>query len=341
MRRWTLSVLVGLLSAGTFLLFCSLLPAPEQISLEHTIPGSILNEEEKEFTLTLNKGTLIGPARINIEIRKSGIDINAIELSGAELLKEGDIHSIVWTELPASPAINLKLRLKGHRFFTGIFTVLVSFSYIEEGSSREKELARKELRVISSGKSQSTASTGTKTGTTTSTSGGTSNTTTTGTTTTGSTTTGSTTTNENSTGTTSGNTGTSNTTTSTSTGNTGTTGTVTENKTMIDPITKKAGTPIRDASTIPGLFFRVQVAASHFLVTQEYFTDRYKFDEQLYVDNVDGWVKYTVGDFKTVEEALAKKATLVSFPFKGPFLVAFNDGKRIPIYSARQLSTFK
>ncbi len=110
---------------------------------------------------------------------------------------------------------------------------------------------------------------------------------------------------------------------------------------MIDPITKKTGTPIRDASTIPGLFFRVQVAASHFLVTQEYFTDRYKFDEQLYVDNVDGWVKYTVGDFKTVEEALAKKATLVSFPFKGPFLVAFNDGKRIPIYSARQLSTFK
>lgn len=308
---------------------CSLHPYPETISITHDMPSRIQTGEEKEFSITLNKGVISGPARLRVEVKQSGMEFSPVELAGGELLNEGDMHAVVWTEIPAGPTVTVKLKIKGHRFFTGIFIARFSLSCLENGSTVEKDLGKHDIRMSSAG-TGSGSSAISQTTTNENTGGNNQNTSQQSTETT------STTENPTNTNTTTTNNTVSN--TSTTTSNTTTTTSSTGATTMIDPITKKPGTPIKDASTIKGLFFRVQVAASHFLVTQEYFTDRYKFDEQLYVDNVDGWVKYTIGEYLTFEEANEKRKTLTVYPFKGPFIVAFNDGQRIPIYNARQLS---
>lgn len=295
MRFFLYRILFILFCAAFILPLCSLHPFPEKVSISHDLPSQFLTGEEKEFSLTIHKAAIAGPARLIIVIPQSGMEFTPVDLAGAELQNQGDQHTIVWTEIPSGPDVKLKLKLKSHKFFTGIFTAKFVFSYLDAGSTQEKELASFDIRMSSSGKKQTAAvgqSTGNETG------------------------------NQSTTSTTQ---NTSQEYTSHSTQNSNTTTTV------------KKGTPIADASQIKGLFFRVQVAASHFLVSQEYFANRYKFNETLYIDRVDGWIKYTIGEFKTFEEANAKRKTLNVFPFIGPFIVAFNDGQRIPIYNARQL----
>ncbi|MBX7095618.1 MAG: hypothetical protein K1X56_12935 [Flavobacteriales bacterium] len=318
MRRFAI-VIVFILST---ILFWSLHVPQQGVSLQHQMPSSLKTGESTEFSLTLHKGSLKGPARFIIEVPSSGMEFSLLESGGSELLNEGDKHSFIWTELPESADIQLKIGIKAHRFFTGIFIARFSFSYID-GTTVEKSLGVHDIRMVSSGKNTEVANNQNSNQNNTSTNNTTGNTNETNTTT------------ENSTG---NNETTNNNNNSTINTNNNTNQNTVQTEKVIDPITKKPGTPILEASGIKGLFFRVQVAASHFRVTQEYFKDRYKFDEQLYVDLVDGWTKYTIGDFSNFEDANAKRKTLSVYPFKGPFIVAFNDGQRIPIYQANMLS---
>ncbi len=50
---------------------------------------------------------------------------------------------------------------------------------------------------------------------------------------------------------------------------------------------------------------------------------------EVYISN--GQFKYTIGNFKTAEEAHEKKRALRGRGFKGAFVAAFRDGKRIPM----------
>jgi hypothetical protein len=49
----------------------------------------------------------------------------------------------------------------------------------------------------------------------------------------------------------------------------------------------------------------------------------------VYISN--GQYKYTIGDFKTSEEAHEKKRALRASGFKGAFVAAFRNDKRIPM----------
>ena len=52
----------------------------------------------------------------------------------------------------------------------------------------------------------------------------------------------------------------------------------------------------------------------------------------------DGSFKYTTGDFKTLEEASALKATLRNNGYKDTFVVPFLNEKRISLEEARAIS---
>jgi hypothetical protein len=295
--------------------------APQAVpTLQHDFPDGIGTGQEGDLHLKLTTINISGPARLRIEIPNSGIQFSAVDLQGAEYLQESGTHNIVWTSYPSQPEVNVVLHWKAHPFFTGKFNLKILFSYLENGTSRELKLAEKNLNITFNSKGKSVEkpvvvenpnkeipkeNTSTNTENTTSTNTNT------------------------------------NTNTNTSSSQTNNNTVVTTDNTITpqkkyDPIRKKEGTPIRDASTVMGTFFRVQVAASHYEVTVEYFSERYGFNEQLYVDKVDGWIKYTTGDFKTLEEALEKRKSFISFPFKRPFIVAFQDGKRISIFDAAQ-----
>lgn len=282
-------------------------------SLQHDFPDGIGTGQEGDLHLKLSSNGVSGPARIRIEIPNSGIQFSPVDLQGGEYLQESGTHNVVWTSYPSQPEVNVVLHWKAHPFFTGKFNLKFMFSFLENGTSRELKLAEKNLNITFTSKGKS----GNNTVVTDNPSKEIKNENTVATTET-----------------------TTNTTTVTTQQQNNNTISTTENTTTpqkkYDPIRKKEGTPIRDASTVMGTFFRVQVAASHYEVTVEYFSERYGFTEQLYIDKVDGWIKYTTGDFKTLEEALEKRKSFVSFPFKRPFIVAFQDGKRISIFDAAQ-----
>ena len=85
------------------------------------------------------------------------------------------------------------------------------------------------------------------------------------------------------------------------------------------------------------IYYRVQVVASHFRVNKAHFEKHYNFSETFTVEEHEGWIKYTVGKFNSYQEAREKRNTLLSLPFKGPFVTAYKNNKRVHIKEALHL----
>lgn len=82
------------------------------------------------------------------------------------------------------------------------------------------------------------------------------------------------------------------------------------------------------------VFFRVQIVASHFRVNKAHFEKHYNFKETFHIEEHEGWIKYTVGKYNSYQEAREKRNTLLSLPFKGPFVTAYKNNKRVHIKEA-------
>lgn len=81
-----------------------------------------------------------------------------------------------------------------------------------------------------------------------------------------------------------------------------------------------------------GVYFRVQVAA----VKNPYFARTYFADYDLLrdvkVEKSDRWNKYTVGTYSSYQEAEdMKKRIMRETPVKSAFVVAYRDGRRVPV----------
>jgi len=105
--------------------------------------------------------------------------------------------------------------------------------------------------------------------------------------------------------------------------------------------TKTVRTTGRGLISIPdlepgsGTYFRVQISA----VRSPYYANTYfaGFDllDDVRQEQLDGWTKYTVGEFTSYSEARAFKKKLASLSVVDqPFVVAYRDGKRISVAEA-------
>lgn len=84
-----------------------------------------------------------------------------------------------------------------------------------------------------------------------------------------------------------------------------------------------------------GLYFRVQIAASRQVVNLPGHFRKFKIHDEVRIEKMDDWYKYTVGSFITYEEAKKYRESLSQEPpFKDAFIVAYRDGKRIPVQEA-------
>lgn len=83
----------------------------------------------------------------------------------------------------------------------------------------------------------------------------------------------------------------------------------------------------------PGLFYRVQVGAY-----QKFDMNRHlNTDDNFVGESVDNMNKYLMGRFKNFKMAEAFCADIKKLGIKDAWVVAFNDGKRIPIKEAQKL----
>ena len=86
--------------------------------------------------------------------------------------------------------------------------------------------------------------------------------------------------------------------------------------------------------------YKVQLMANHRKVTGEEWKNKYGFEDDYAVENHEGWMKWTHGQFN--EYKLAKQyrneVTQRCPSLPGPFVVAYQDGKRITVQEALMIT---
>lgn len=88
--------------------------------------------------------------------------------------------------------------------------------------------------------------------------------------------------------------------------------------------------------------YRVQIIAASKLVDAQYFKKQHRFEEEYFVENHEGWVKYTTGRFDAYRAARDHRNVLTArYNFPGPFVTAYNDGARITVQEALMISNQK
>jgi hypothetical protein len=89
-----------------------------------------------------------------------------------------------------------------------------------------------------------------------------------------------------------------------------------------------------DSSLLKKVFFKVQIAAHTQPLSQEYLNLFYKGSLPIDLIYEENWYKYSVGIYNTFEEA---DATRIEMNIKKAFVVAYCDGKKIPVKDAAEL----
>ena len=84
--------------------------------------------------------------------------------------------------------------------------------------------------------------------------------------------------------------------------------------------------------------YRVQILAAHRVAGKKYFYNRHNYNGKFNIENHQGWIKYTTGEFNEYKNARNKRESLQSHKFPGPFVTAYNRGNRITVQEALMIS---
>ncbi len=92
-----------------------------------------------------------------------------------------------------------------------------------------------------------------------------------------------------------------------------------------------------------GVVYKVQVMASRKSVdTDTYFKKRFNFNGNVQIDSHDGWLKYLTGGFDNYKLARdLRQNHRANYAFRGPFVVAYNNGTRITVQEALMITNQK
>ena len=87
------------------------------------------------------------------------------------------------------------------------------------------------------------------------------------------------------------------------------------------------------STTIKGLIFKVQIAASRNKLSDTYLKEVYNGNETIDILNEDNWYKYSLGRLNKYDQALDLKNQI---NVDGAFIVAYQNGVKVPLYDAKK-----
>ena len=104
--------------------------------------------------------------------------------------------------------------------------------------------------------------------------------------------------------------------------------------------------PIEEIIAIPSpqhdVFYKVQVAAGHIEVENNYFSKRHQLSEDIDLENHQGWIKYTFGDYKVYKDCRDRRNSVWSDnKITDAFVTAYNAGTRITVQEALMITNQK
>jgi len=90
------------------------------------------------------------------------------------------------------------------------------------------------------------------------------------------------------------------------------------------------------------IFYRVQLAAGRRNVSLNYLKKKHGFSDEIFLENHEGWYKYTTGNYPEYVYARDRRENIKRLHrFKGPFVTAYNAGERITVQEALLISKQK
>ncbi len=112
-------------------------------------------------------------------------------------------------------------------------------------------------------------------------------------------------------------------------------------KESLEPKPKSQEALLAMATGIPspeiGITYKIQVAASRKFIEEASLSSRYHLNEEVIPEMNDGWNKYLIGSYTEYRTAREKRLN-TSQKVSGAFVVAYNNGRRIPVREALQAS---
>lgn len=263
-----------------------------------------LDGEEFKVEITINKGTLSGFAKLQ-ETLPAGFTATAGQSSGASFTFAEQKVKLVWVSLPADAEFKVSYTVKVDKSAAGSGEKAITglFSYIENDETRKFTIPSTSINVGDAGTLATNDNTNNKTG------------------------------NDNT------NTGNNN----TNTGNDNTNTNTTANNNTNTNNTNNNNTGTSSGMNIPspqnGVVYRVQLAALQNPKSASWFNSRFGIGGQVYTEMHEGFTKYTTGSFPVYKAARDERETIRTKGVEGPFVTAYNSGKRITVQEALMITT--
>lgn len=264
--------------------------------------------------IMVNKGNVTGFAKL-METLPVGFTATAGDLNGASFSFDGATQKVkfVWVSMPSQTEFRISYKVVVPSGISGPQNIDGVFSYIENDETKKYVLPTTSVNIGGGAVATNTNTTNT---TNTNTTTDPVNTNTTNTTAT------------NTTNTTDPvNTNTTNTTNT----NTNTTNTTATNNTLNNTIPAPQG----------NVNYKVQIMALYKAVDASTLAARYNINSTVNTEMAGGFTKYTVGSHNDYKEARDARETMRNKGVAGPFVTAYNSGKRITVQEALMITSQK
>ena len=115
--------------------------------------------------------------------------------------------------------------------------------------------------------------------------------------------------------------------------------------TPAETVTPADNTKVLSASSVPvpqgDVNYRVQIAALHRAVEASTLATRYNLFEPVITEMAQGFTKYTIGSHKEYKSAHDARDIIKNKGVVGPFVTAYNSGKRITVQEALMITSQK
>jgi cell division septation protein DedD len=255
----------------------------------------------------VNKGNVTGFAKL-LEVLPAGFTATAGDLQGASFSFADQKAKFVWVSMPSQTEFKISYKVAVATGTTGSQNIDGVFSFIENDETKKFVIATSTV-TVGTGQTQVIATNTTTTTEPIKTTNTTEPTTTAATT---------------------------NTTTAVNTNTTTAT-----NTTATTENTKS----LSATNTIPAsqgnVNYKVQIAALHNAVNANVLATRYNISTKVNTEMADGFTKYTVGSHNDYKEARDAREDVRNKGVAGPFVTAYNSGKRITVQEALMITSQK
>ena len=110
------------------------------LNISQNIPPSLAPGSETRVTVTVDKGTLTGFAKLQIDL-PPGLSATAIETKGASFTYADGKAKFIWMALPASPSFKVTYTLTADATVNGVQHINGRLSYIEDNERKTHDMS--------------------------------------------------------------------------------------------------------------------------------------------------------------------------------------------------------